>query len=113
MAEALGLTLHVVEGYLPLEEFASAMSAVDVLLTPYRRASQSGVLSLARSLGVPTVSSTAGGLAELATTSVEEETPNAYVEAIRQVLHSPPVSSPVSDEYAVWAVYAQHAAQSL
>lgn len=53
--------------FVELEDFTSAIAAADVVVAPHERASQSGVLSLARHLGVRTVAADVGGLGELAT----------------------------------------------
>jgi glycosyltransferase involved in cell wall biosynthesis len=53
-------------GYVPLDAFAAAVAAADAVVVPSERASQSGVLALARRLGVPTVAADVGGLSELA-----------------------------------------------
>lgn len=53
-------------GFVSLDDFTAAIAAADVLVAPYERASQSGVLSIARQLGVRTVASDVGGLGELA-----------------------------------------------
>lgn len=57
-AEALGV-LHRFE-YVPFEEVPAYFAAADVLTLPYRAISQSGVLYLALSLGVPVVASAVG-----------------------------------------------------
>ena len=105
VARTLGQTLEVVEGYLPLDEFACAMSAVDIVIAPYEQASQSGVLALARALSVPTVSSEVGGLTELATASVAIGTTGAYVGAIREVLNSPRAHDPGPDVGQLLSIY--------
>jgi glycosyltransferase involved in cell wall biosynthesis len=53
--------------FVELEDFTSAIAAADVVVAPHERANQSGVLSLARHLGVRTVAADVGGLSELAT----------------------------------------------
>lgn len=52
--------------FVDLDDFAAALSAADLVVTPHDKASQSGVLSVASQLGVPTVAASVGGLAELA-----------------------------------------------
>ena len=56
-------------GYFRLDDFAAALLAADVVVCPYTRASQSGILALAGQLGVPSIASDVGGLRELATAS--------------------------------------------
>ncbi len=65
-AARLGLSVDVVPDYLPLADFAAALAAASVVVCPYRIASQSGVLSLAATLGTPTIAADVGGLAEQA-----------------------------------------------
>ena len=48
------------------EDFTAALAAADLVVAPHERASQSGVLSLAGQLGMPTVAAGVGGLGELA-----------------------------------------------
>lgn len=66
LAELRGVEMQGAIGFQPLEDFTAAIAAADVLVAPYDRASQSGILSIARQLGVRTVASGVGGLAELA-----------------------------------------------
>ncbi|MEE4174539.1 MAG: glycosyltransferase family 4 protein [Xanthomonadales bacterium] len=59
-AQAAGLgVLHRFE-YIPFDEVPAYFAAADVLALPYRAISQSGVLYLALSLGVPVVASRVG-----------------------------------------------------
>ena len=51
--------------YIPFSEVARYFGAADVLVMPYRHISQSGVLYLALSLGVPVVATRVGGLPEV------------------------------------------------
>jgi len=62
-AERLG-AVHRFE-YIPFSDVARYFSAADVLVMPYRHISQSGVLFLGLSLGVPVVASRVGGLPEV------------------------------------------------
>ena len=56
--------LHRFE-YIPFDEVPSYFAAADVLALPYRAISQSGVLYLALSLGVPVVASAVGAWPEM------------------------------------------------
>jgi glycosyltransferase involved in cell wall biosynthesis len=60
-------------GYFGLGDFAAALMAADVVVCPYTRASQSGILALAGQLGVPSIASDVGGLRELATAVVPRD----------------------------------------
>jgi len=62
-ATRLGAVHHF--GYLPFSEVARYFAAADVLVMPYRHISQSGVLYLALSLGVPVVATRVGALPEM------------------------------------------------
>jgi glycosyltransferase involved in cell wall biosynthesis len=52
--------------YVDIGEFTAAIAAADVVVVPSERASQSGVLAVARQLCTPTVAADIGGMAELA-----------------------------------------------
>jgi glycosyltransferase involved in cell wall biosynthesis len=52
--------------FVDLRDFAAAIAAADVVVVPSERASQSGVLALARQLRTPTVAADVGGMVELA-----------------------------------------------
>ena len=67
LAADRGVSVSVADEYVPLDEFAAALTAADVVVCPYDRGSQSGILALARTLGARTVASDVGGFAELAT----------------------------------------------
>jgi glycosyltransferase involved in cell wall biosynthesis len=77
--------------FVELECFVSAIAAADVVVAPHERASQSGVLSLARHLGVPTVAADVGGLAELATRTFRAGDADSLTRALDAELaqHSP------------------------
>jgi glycosyltransferase involved in cell wall biosynthesis len=67
LARRRGVNIAARLEFVDLEDFTAAISAADVIVAPHERASQSGVLSLARQLGVPAVAADVGGLGELAT----------------------------------------------
>jgi glycosyltransferase involved in cell wall biosynthesis len=66
LAERCGVEVAARVQFVDLEDFTAALAAADVVVAPHDKAAQSGVLSLARQLGVPTVASDVGGLSELA-----------------------------------------------
>ena len=66
LAARRGVDIAARVEFVDLEDFTAALSAADVVVAPHEKASQSGVLSLARQLGVPTVAANVGGLGELA-----------------------------------------------
>jgi hypothetical protein len=65
-----------------MADFAAAVRAADVVITPYSRASQSGVLVLACQLGTPTIAFPAGGLAEYATVTTERADRASLVDSL-------------------------------
>jgi glycosyltransferase involved in cell wall biosynthesis len=65
--QRLGLTgratIHA--QYIPNEDVAMYFRAADVLLAPYRAGSHSGVVQIARAMGLPVIASDAGGMGDL------------------------------------------------
>ena len=63
--DALGIRDRVLAhiGYVPFEEISTYFSAADIVVLPYRRIVQSGVLQLAYGFGRPVVVSDIGGIA--------------------------------------------------
>jgi glycosyltransferase involved in cell wall biosynthesis len=89
LAAALGVKANWHVEYVGLADFSAAVAAADVVVCPYEIASQSGVLALARQLGVPSVACDVGGLGELATITVESDAPSEIAEAcVLAVEHS-------------------------
>jgi len=82
--------LHRFE-YVPFGEVARYCAAADLLVLPYRRVSQSGVLYLALARGLPVVATCVGALAEVlrdgdSALLVEPESPPALATALRRAL---------------------------
>jgi len=80
--------------YIPFSDVSRYFRAADVLVMPYRHISQSGVLFLALSLGVPVVATRVGGLSEVlrdghSALLVPPESPAALGEALTRVLGDP------------------------
>jgi glycosyltransferase involved in cell wall biosynthesis len=80
--------------FTPTEEFVGAMLRADVVVLPYRRIDQSGVLFAALALGRPLVATRVGGFAEVveqygAGLVVPPENPAALAEALIEVLRDP------------------------
>jgi glycosyltransferase involved in cell wall biosynthesis len=71
VADQLQLQVNWIIGYQDMADFAAAISAADVVIAPYGRASQSGVLALASQLGTPSIAFPSGGLQEYATVTTE------------------------------------------
>jgi glycosyltransferase involved in cell wall biosynthesis len=82
VAERLGLPVTWVIGYQDMDDFAAAIRAADVVVAPYARASQSGVLALACQLGTPSIAFPTGGLAEYATITTERADVDSLAEAM-------------------------------
>lgn len=88
LAERLGVRVVWDVGFQPFERFLAAVAAADLVACPYRVASQSGVLALARSAGRPTVATDVGGLAELATVVAPPGDPRALAAAVVEGLEA-------------------------
>ncbi len=58
--------VHLIERFVPEEEFDLWVAAADRVVLPYRRSWSSGVLARAHELGVPAIVCDVGGLAEQA-----------------------------------------------
>ena len=91
-ANSLGV-LHRFE-YIPFSDVARYFGAADVLAMPYRHVSQSGVLYLALSLGVPVIATRVGALPEVLRDGVNAllvppESPNALATALIRALGDP------------------------
>jgi glycosyltransferase involved in cell wall biosynthesis len=86
LAKELGVPVSFTAEYVPLDEFTAALTAADVVICPYDRGSQSGILALARTLGVRTVASDVGGFAELATAVAPPGDALAFARTIDAVL---------------------------
>ena len=89
LAEAAGgeAAVRVMNRYIPDEEVEALFKAADVVVLPYRSGTQSGVTHVAYALGVPVITTDAGGLAEIVTPGetglvVPPENPQAMAEAI-------------------------------
>lgn len=66
LAEQYHLDIATRLEFVDLAMFTAAIAAADVVVVPSERASQSGVLAVARQLRTPTVAADVGGMAELA-----------------------------------------------
>ena len=66
LAREQGVEMAARVEFVELQDFTAALAAADVVVAPYERASQSGVLAVAGQLGVATVAAGVGGLGELA-----------------------------------------------
>jgi glycosyltransferase involved in cell wall biosynthesis len=89
LADENGIDVTWINAYVTIQELSAAIAAADVVALPYSCVSQSGVASLANSLGTPTVAYPVGGLPELATVTAARCDPPALAEAIMRVLTTP------------------------
>lgn len=90
-AARFGERVHMVPAFVPTEEVGLYFDAADLVVLPYRRATQSGVVPLAMRFHTPVVSTRVGGLAEHVRDGengflVEPEAPRALAEAILRAL---------------------------
>lgn len=88
--EKLGIDSHVtlINKYIPNEEVSQYFRAADVLVLPYRSATQSGVIQVAHHFELPVISTRVGGLPEVIREGetgylVEPEHPGRLAQAIR------------------------------
>jgi glycosyltransferase involved in cell wall biosynthesis len=88
--------------YIPFEEVGRYFAAADIVVMPYRHVSQSGVLFLALSLGLPVVATRVGGLPEVlqdgdSALLVPPESPSALASALIKALSSEPLRKRLGD----------------
>jgi glycosyltransferase involved in cell wall biosynthesis len=105
--ESLGLSncVRLIPEYVPNEDVAALFALVDLVVLPYRAASQSGVIPLAAMLKKPVVATAVGGLAEALGDSgslVPPNDPAALAAAIERALESPPPPPKSNDTWAEW-----------
>jgi glycosyltransferase involved in cell wall biosynthesis len=81
-----GVEVRWTLGYTPLASFAAALRAADVVVCPYDRASQSGVLAVASTVGTVTVATDVGGLGELSSVTVPPGDPVALARGLERAL---------------------------
>ena len=92
--------------YVPADEVAGLLGAADLLVLPYRSASQSGVTALAAAAGCPVVATAVGGLPEAlppgcATTPPAD--PAMLAAAVSAALANPPRAPGLGTGWEVWA----------
>ncbi|MGH7742923.1 MAG: glycosyltransferase [Candidatus Eiseniibacteriota bacterium] len=93
LAEAAGDSVRLLSRYVPDEEVEALFKAADVVVLPYRSATQSGVTHVAYALGVPVITTHVGGLAETVVPGetglvVPPEDPPALAQAIVEFFES-------------------------
>jgi glycosyltransferase involved in cell wall biosynthesis len=80
-------SVKFVNQFIPNEEVGKYFAAADVMVQPYRSATQSGILNVAYSFGVPAVVTRVGGLEEYVTDGVtgivvEPESPEQIADGV-------------------------------
>jgi glycosyltransferase involved in cell wall biosynthesis len=101
--EELGIrdAVRLFDEYIPNEDVASLFAMSDLVVLPYRSASQSGVIPLAAMFRKPVVTTNVGGLPEaLAGTGmvVLPNDPAALGVAVVEALRNPPAPPPSGDD---------------
>jgi glycosyltransferase involved in cell wall biosynthesis len=64
LAAVAGDSVRMISRYIPDDEVEALFKAADVVVLPYRSATQSGVTHVAYALGVPVITTNVGGLSE-------------------------------------------------
>ena len=82
LARLYGIDMRATIAWVDLDDFCAALAAADVVVAPYERASQSGILAIARQVGSRTVAADVGGLGELASATF----PPGDVEALTRTI---------------------------
>jgi glycosyltransferase involved in cell wall biosynthesis len=93
----LGDSVRLFDGYVPNEEVAPLFELSDLVVLPYRAASQSGVIPLAATFRKPVVATATGGLAGAlagAGMVVPPDDPDALGAAVVRALQEPPPPPP-------------------
>jgi D-inositol-3-phosphate glycosyltransferase len=93
----LGDSVRLFDEYVPNEEVASLFERADLVVLPYRSASQSGVVPLAATFSKPVVATKVGALPDAlagAGMVVPPEDPDALGAAVVQALRKPPPPPP-------------------
>ena len=104
LAVADSVRLHA--EYVPADEVAALLAAADLLVLPYRSASQSGIAPLAATAGCPVIATAVGGLpaalpAGCATTPPGD--PARLAAAISAALLKPPPPPRADAQWEAWA----------
>ena len=110
LAEQLGVHVDWSLGFHDLASFSAAIAAADLVVCPYDRGSQSGVLALAATVGTRTIATDVGGLGELADATVPRDDVGALVAALRRELSTSPPEPRCSHDGAVHAHVLAYAA---
>lgn len=88
------LNVRIENKWLGADEMTSIARACDIIVVPYKKASQSGVIALALALGKPVIATNVGGLPEqidnnISGLIVPPNDPHALAEAIESLVMNP------------------------
>lgn len=92
--------------YVPADEVAGLFAAADLLVLPYRSASQSGIAPLAAAAGCPVIATAVGGLPEALPTGCATTPPGdpaRLAAALSAALLKPPPPPHAGAEWEAWA----------
>ncbi len=101
LAEQGGVDVASRIDFIELDEFAAAIAAADLVVVPAEKASQSGVLALARRLGTASVAADVGGMAELASHTFAAGNAEDLTATIQAALDSPRTCGVVPEDRVV------------
>lgn len=88
------LNVRIENKWLSADEMTSITRACDIIVVPYKKASQSGVIALALALGKPVIATNVGGLPEQVDNNISglivpPNDPHALAEAIESLVMNP------------------------
>lgn len=84
-----GCSVRILVDYFDLISFVAMVQAADLVVAPYKRASSSGVVSVAARVGTATVAYPVGGLVTSGAILTDDTTPEALARSIDSELSSP------------------------
>jgi D-inositol-3-phosphate glycosyltransferase len=79
--------VHIVTDFIPSEQVSLYFSAADIVVQPYRSATQSGISQIAYHFGLPMIVSNVGGLPEIVTDKVSGYVVNPDVASVSDALN--------------------------
>lgn len=88
------LDIRLMNYWVSEEELCKLLAETDIVVLPYKEASQSGPASISLALGIPVIATKVGGLKEQVRDGtngilVEPNSPKALAEAVRKILKEP------------------------
>lgn len=79
--------VHVVSDFIPSSQVSHYFSAADIVVQPYRSATQSGISQIAYHFGLPMIVSNTGGLPEIVTDKVSGYVVNPDEKSVSEALN--------------------------